>query len=160
VKKIKTLRSSGSFPRTDVFRLADGEKGMANLVFDDANLNPEENYIQAPDAMYDELLAVQGNVNTVLDWDGDLDVYFNLMDIWRQGGIRTVVIVFNGGGVTYKEAKKAVEEGHDLIVINGSGRKADELAKEYSENPNPNVFISQINQPETFRKAILWAGLV
>jgi hypothetical protein len=37
--------------------------------------------------------------------------------------------VFNGGGVTYKEAKKAVEEGHNLIVINGSGRKADELAK-------------------------------
>lgn len=150
----------GSFPRTDVFRLADGEKGMANLVFDDANLNPKETHVQMPDANYDELLAVQGNVNTVLDWDGDLDTYFDLMDIWRQGGAKTAVIVFNGGGVTYKEAKRAVDEGHKLIVINGSGRKADELAKEYLENPNSNVFISELDQPESFRESLQLAGVI
>jgi hypothetical protein len=156
----ENIKVLGSFPRTDVFRLADGEKGMANLLFDSANLNPEKTHVQMPDANYDELLAVQGNVNTFLDWDGDLEVYFDLMDIWRQGGVKTALIMFNGGGVTLKEARKAVEEGHKLIIINGSGRKADELAKEYTENPDPNVFVAELDQPETGVEAMKWAAMI
>jgi hypothetical protein len=156
----ENIKVLGSFPRTDIFRLADGDKGMANLVFDDANLNPEENHVQMPDANYDELLAVQGNVNTILDWDGDLGVYFDLMDIWRQGGAKTALIMFNGGGVTLKEARRGVEENHKLIVINGSGRKADELAKEYGENPDPNVFVADLEQSDSLRDALKWAAML
>ena len=156
----ENIKVLGSFPRTDIFRLADGDQGKANLIFDDANIDEKEEHVQSPDAKYDELLAVQGNVNTKLDWDGDLDTYFDLMDIWRQGGAKTAVITFNGGGVTYKEAKRAVEENHKFIVINGSGRKSDELAAEYKENPNPNVFIAELDQPESLLHCLQAAGLV
>ena len=156
----ENIKVLGSFPRTDVFRLADGNKGQAHLVFDDANLNPEETHVQMPDANYDELLAVQGNVNTILDWDGDLGTYFDLMDIWRQAGTKTALIMFNGGVITLKEARMAVEDGHKLIVINGSGRKADELAKEYNANPDPNVYVAELDQPETGAAAMKWATMV
>ncbi len=58
------IKVLGSFPRTEIFRLAGGEEGKANLLFNDNNIIPEETYLDAPDAQYDELIAVQENVNT------------------------------------------------------------------------------------------------
>ncbi len=154
------IKVLGSFPRTEIFRLTGSDQGQANLLFNDNNIDPEKTYLDAPDARYDELLAVQKNVNKLLDWDGDLEVYFNLMDTWRQGGAKTCIVTYNGGGVTYKEALKAIEDGHKLIVINGSGRKSDELAATYLTNEHKNVFVADIKDAQTLRAGLKWAEIL
>lgn len=76
--------------------------------------------------------VVQKNASEVLDWDGDLQAYFDFaVGLRDDAGWTVAAIVFNGGGVTKKELLGALERGIPVVVVRGSGRAADEFAAQY-----------------------------
>ena len=141
---VKTL---ATFPRT-------GQMTLVNL---HAELSLDEGGNQ-PDARYDELTLVQQGPNELLGWDGDLDTYFELMGIWKELGANQAVLTYNGGGVTYKEAKRAYEFEYPLIIIDGSGRKSDELAIELADKEN--VYIVKAGDTQALRFVLETLGFV
>lgn len=63
-----------------------------------------------------------------LGWDGDVDDYLRLFHEFVKNGWKFGMTVWNGGGLTKKEAILAVNLGWPVFVVRGSGRAADELA--------------------------------
>lgn len=77
------------------------------------------------------LILVQSHSGTPLGWDGDLRMYFDLFgNLVRHGGWKFGTIVYNGGGVTRKEALRSMALGWPVILIQGSGRQADTIIGE------------------------------
>lgn len=78
------------------------------------------------DDRYHHIAAVQANASDVLDWDGDMDRRWTVIDAltdWKR-----VYVIINGGGVTRDaEAYASLEHGVPVIVAKGSGREADAL---------------------------------
>lgn len=107
----------GTAPRTsDYFRLV----GDSRFVLDEHG--------QGPNPGMHVIMLVQEGHTRKLDWDGDLDLAFDLMDVWRQAAqFRVGWIGWNGGGVTEKELLRAAGKGWPVFLVSGSGRKTDEL---------------------------------
>ncbi|MFC9439440.1 hypothetical protein [Nocardia sp. NPDC057030] len=42
---------------------------------------------------------------------------------------RSVTLLINGGAITLRDARNSLSAGHPVIVLNGSGRTADEIAR-------------------------------
>lgn len=114
----------GSIPRTDLLTL----QGESSLVLDQ--------YGTRPNPSMSGILVVQNGADGQLDWDGDVDVYFRLMEQWRTyaGFTALGVITWNGGAITRDEAIKAAKLGWPTIVISGTGRASDELADQIARN--------------------------
>lgn len=78
------------------------------------------------DDRYHHIAAIQKNASEVLDWDGDMERRFTVVDAlsdWRQ-----VYFIINGGAVTRDgEAYAAIKRGMNVIVAKGSAREADAL---------------------------------
>lgn len=62
-----------------------------------------------------------------LEWDGDVDGAFGLFDAYAKTGWPFGLVIWNGGGVTKKEALLAARLGWHIFLVEGSGRVADEL---------------------------------
>ncbi len=137
-EKNEDIKVLGTFPRTDQMTVQ-GQNAALHL----------NDYGDQPNPNYDSVLLVQESVNKTLGWDGDLPLYFEAMDAWKKVGANTAVLVYNGGDVTYDEAKKALELGHKLIIVDKSGRKADELATELVGQEN--VYIANADDAESLR---------
>lgn len=107
----------GTTPRTDMLRL----QGESRLVLDEWGqfLNPTMSGI----------LVVQNGPDGQMEWDGDVDTYFRLMENWRQyAGFSAIgLIAWNGGEVTRDEIYRAAKKGWPVILIRGSGRVTDEI---------------------------------
>lgn len=95
-----------------------------------------------------------------LGWDGDVDGYFALFNTYvQEGGWKFGMPVWNGGGVTQQEALKAASFGWPVFLIEGSGRKADELAAAVREERLMGPFsIVQRDNPASLRNALLRRG--
>jgi len=95
-----------------------------------------------------------------LEWDGDLDGYFALFNTYvREGGWRFGLPVWNGGGVTQTEAIRAANLGWPVFLIEGSGRKADELAAAVRAKRLTGPFsIVRRDDPATLRTALQRRG--
>jgi hypothetical protein len=78
-------------------------------------------------------VVVEQDAANVLDWDGDLSIYLQLLKGWQEQGCATGVVAFNGGGVTWKEIVGTLKNGLPLIAIEGSGRKTDEFITKFRE---------------------------
>jgi len=68
------------------------------------------------------ILIPQSSDGIDLGWDGDLETYFQMLEARRNCGI-----FWNGGGVTKSEIKMSLRHGWDTVLVEGSGRAADEL---------------------------------
>lgn len=107
----------GTTPRTDMLRL----QGESRLVIDEWGqmLNPDMSGI----------LVVQNGPDGDMDWDGDLDAYFKLMENWQKFGAFKALglIAWNGGGVTRTEIIRAAKKKWPVILVKGSGRATDKI---------------------------------
>lgn len=110
------------------------------------------------------MLIVQNGADGELGWDGDLDAYFRLMGQWRSAGGFTAlgVVAWNGGGVTKKEIDRSIAAGWPTIIVNGSGRAADEYAAKVAsgELTAPNVIVVDRSDPQTLRAALVANGFI
>jgi len=92
------------------------------VLVDDSRLQIEGSYGPShPNPAVHTILAVQDQIGGDLMWDGDLETYFKMLQERRN-----CAIVWNGGGVTKTEIKMALRYGWDVILVQGSGRAADE----------------------------------
>lgn len=110
------------------------------------------------------MLIVQNGADGESGWDGDLDAYFRLMGQWKSAGGFTAlgVVAWNGGGVTKKELDRAIAAGWPTIIVNGSGRAADEYAAKVAsgELTAPNVVVVDRADPNTLRAALVAHGFI
>jgi hypothetical protein len=78
------------------------------------------------DNRYHHVAAVQRNASEVLDWDGDMERRFTVVDAltdWTKA-----YLIINGGAVTRDaEIYAAIAKGIPVIVAEGSFREADAL---------------------------------
>jgi hypothetical protein len=137
----------GTIPRTDLLRLQEDSR----LVLDEWGTAPN------PDMA--GILIVQNGADGTLEWDGDLDVYFNLMDYWKIYSRFTALglVAWNGGLVTADEILRSINRGWPTILIKGSGRVTDEICdKIESKDPefagkitskNASIFIVSKDAP-------------
>lgn len=77
--------------------------------------------------------VVQFDPSTVLDWDGDLELYLTLLEGWKMVGKKVAIIALNGGKVTRDEIYKALKRSIPVIVVEGSLREADAFVKAFRD---------------------------
>jgi hypothetical protein len=98
---------------------------------DDSRLVLDESGTLLPNPGVHMIVLVQSNNGLEIDWDGDLNMYFNMFEnLVRHGGWRFGMVVYNGGGVTRSEALRAMTLGWPVILVRESGRQADILVRE------------------------------
>lgn len=114
----------GTVPRTDMLTLQDDSRLVLN----------EYGNVLNPDM--DGVLIVQNGPDGKLDWDGDLDAYFTLMEHWRNyaGFTALGMIAWNGGPITRDEILRSAKKGWPTIIITGTGRVADEISEQLIKN--------------------------
>ena len=117
------------------------------------------------------VVIVQPNPDTDADWDGDLPLYFGLMEHLKDDAGFTAVGVcaWNGGGVTAKEILASAKRGWPTFVVKGSGRKADEFAQKLEDRDpellaqlpaNHKLIIVSKERPEEFRVQLATHGFL
>ena len=72
-------------------------------------------------------------------WGGETPTLYTLASALTEGGIPVVVVLANGGDVTRQEALAAVRHHWPLVIIQGSGRLADEIS---TQVPRPSADIA------------------
>jgi hypothetical protein len=83
--------------------------------------------VSAPNPGVHMIVIVQSRIGDELDWDGDVTTYVNLFNNRRKyAGWQFACIAWNGGGVTMTEIKLTARSGWPVILVEGSGRGADE----------------------------------
>jgi len=102
------------------------------------------------------ILLVQNGAEGLLDWDGDVDVYFEAMKNWEQhADFQNAIISYNGGGVTETEVRKGIKVGWPTILVKGSGRFTDQLIEEYENGETPkNVHVVEIGNAEALNQIL------
>ena len=70
------------------------------------------------------------------EWGGETQVMYGLVSFLAKKKVPTVTILVNGGGLCRKEILSNVRSGIPIIIIEGSGRLADEIAQLYREKPD------------------------
>ena len=98
---------------------------------DDSRLVLSEDGKLLPNPGVHMIVLVQSNNGVALDWDGDLDMYFDMFrNLVVHGKWQVGMIVYNGGGVTRTEALRAMMHQWPVILVQNSGRQADVLIQE------------------------------
>jgi hypothetical protein len=142
----------GTAPRTAVLSL----QGESRLVLDE--------YGTAPNPCLDGLMIVQSGPDAALDWDGDLDKYFSLMEYWKAfaGFSRLGIISWNGGAVTEKEILGSMKRGWTVILVEGTGRKTDEIIEKVRnrELESSSTHIVSKEHPKELRDVLVTNGFI
>jgi hypothetical protein len=148
-----------------------GEMGLVDdsrLVLDTSNgVNPQPGVHMIVAFQNDEPTLGDGT-EQYLGWDGDVDPYFQLFGRFVRLGWLFGLTSWNGGDVTYAEAQRAAESGWPTFLVEGSGRKTDELigqVRPMLENPPSgadlsvfgvqNFVIVQRDDPTTLKSALI-----
>lgn len=120
---------------------------------------------------YDAIVVVQNGIEEKGEWDHDLQLRRNTLNLLRdRSRFRVGGIGWNGGGVTLKELIGTVQSGDPLILCKGSKRKCDELVGQFEagefkvfglkDDAKPaNVLIADSRKPMTLRTLLLDSGL-
>jgi len=122
----------GTLPRTDMLSLQQDSR----LVLDEWGTVPNPSLLG--------ILIVQNGPEGKMDWDGDLDAYFRMMQNWQTyaGFGQLGLISWNGGPITEKEIMRSINLGWPTILIEGSGRVTDEIVAKV--NGRDKEFIKQL----------------
>jgi hypothetical protein len=76
------------------------------------------------------------------------------------GSWQSLLVAYNGGGVTEREVRATAARGWPVLLVNGSGRKCDELAKDgVFLTQHPSVRVCERN-PKSMRAALQLLGVV
>lgn len=68
------------------------------------------------------------------EWGGETDTMFEVAKVLAKG-IPVVTILANGGATAKDEVLRSVQQGWPVLVIEGSGRLADEIATLWKKKP-------------------------
>ena len=123
----------------------------------------EQHYVTIVHPTQDTTLLVQPSADRFASWDDEADECINICDHLRKGYWQGLMIVYNGGKTVEKEIQKWGKLGQSdpfwqVLLIDGSGRKADEYARDAqfrAEHPTINVCN---NTEDDIRKALLELG--
>ncbi len=88
-------------------------------------------------------------------WDDEVEFcrYVTNMLV-RYGAWHSLLVAYNGGGVTEREVRATAKRGWPVLIVQGSGRKCDELAlDEEFLRQHPNVTVCQ-RDAESMREAL------
>ena len=66
-------------------------------------------------------------------WGGETDAFIALAQAWA--GVPVVTLLANGGAIAKDEILRSVRLGWPVLVLEGSGRLADELVQLHQESP-------------------------
>ncbi len=69
------------------------------------------------------------------EWGGETATMYELAQLFSQGSPSTAIIV-NGGAIAIQEALYNVRQKRPIIVLQGSGRAADDIAQLWQEKPS------------------------
>ena len=72
-------------------------------------------------------------------WDGDVRLYMDALGEFAKRGHKVAVGVVNGGDVTKDEALLALTKNIPIIIVEGTGRAADELAAAFKTGDQAQV---------------------
>lgn len=143
----------GTVPRTEMLSL----QGDSRIVLDQWGtvLSPSMSGI----------LVVQNGPEGEMGWDGDLNIYFKLMQDWKTYGGFTALgmIGWNGGAITKDELERAIKLGWPTFLIKGSGRATDELIGEITtsgDTIDPKTFVIEKDNPEILRDLLIGLGFI
>lgn len=114
---------------------------------------PEEGSIAdgaALDPNHSHFILVEG-----AEWSSGTEVMFALASKFATEA-RVVVVLVNGGDETRDEVKRAAKLGWPIVVIQGSGRLADEIATEVTFANEGNFEVFELkDQPEALKQTII-----
>ncbi len=110
--------TAGTTPQTSRATLDVNSKGALNVSKYGAKLDY---------GIHSSTLVQGDNVTSFLDWDGDLNLYTDMMETCQRHGYKTAVVAVNGGPVTKDEILLALSKGIPVILVEGSLRAADEF---------------------------------
>jgi hypothetical protein len=138
-------------------------QGESQLVLD--------SYGTRPNPGIAALLIVQNGTEDTLDWDGDLDDVFSLMkNLLTYAGFTSAgVIAWNGGPITRDEVLRSARLGWPTIIIRGTGRACDDLAREFNTNDptlmdqlpqNHKLIVVDKNEPDVLRAQLVRLGFL
>ena len=69
------------------------------------------------------------------EWGGETAIMYELAHIFSQGR-PSIAIVVNGGAIAIQETLYNVRQQRPIIVLQGSGRAADDIARLWQEKPS------------------------
>ncbi len=80
------------------------------------------------------------------EWGGETETMYELAKVFSEG-CPSVAVLINGGSIAKNEVVYNVRQGRPIIVIEGSGRLADDLARVWQEKPSfiPDPELTEIN---------------
>ena len=84
------------------------------------------------DYRQDAAAVMQKSASQLMDWDGDVAVYFDFMADLKEAGFQTAVITLNGGDITRDEIYGALSRGIPVIAVEGSLRETDAFIKAFA----------------------------
>ncbi|MFC1623263.1 hypothetical protein ACFL16_02545 [Patescibacteria group bacterium] len=123
-RKCKDSVILGVVPRSNELMIS-GEDGL--IVSDEAG----EDYITVVHPEQDACLVVQQSVDQGVSWEAEflecIKITEKLRSLVRW---KSILVSYNGGGVTEKEIVAIAKLGWPVILIKGSGRKSDEYAND------------------------------
>jgi hypothetical protein len=85
------------------------------------------------DYRQDAAAVMQKSASQLMDWDGDVPVYFDFMADLKEAGFKTAVITINGGDITRDEIYGALIRGIPVIAVEGSLRETDAFIKAFRD---------------------------
>jgi hypothetical protein len=85
------------------------------------------------DYRQDAAAVMQKSASELMDWDGDVPVYFDFMADLKDAGFQTAVITLNGGDITRDEIYGALSRGIPVIAVEGSLRETDAFIKAFRD---------------------------
>jgi hypothetical protein len=85
------------------------------------------------DYRQDAAAVMQKSASQLMDWDGDVPVYFDFMADLKEAGFQTGVITLNGGDITRDEIYGALSRGIPVIAVEGSLRETDAFIKAFRD---------------------------
>ena len=127
--------------------------------------NPEDEYFTVVHPDQDAVLLVQQSVDQGVCWEAEYLEAMEITRILRQyAGWRSLLVSYNGGGVTEKEVLATAQAGWPVLLIRGSGRKTDSLAEQLERDfqfrlEHPSIRVCD-RSVDSFRAALQDLGVV
>jgi hypothetical protein len=109
----------------------------------------------------DHCLIVQKSVDDNVGWEAEFKECMSITsDLISFANFKSLLISYNGGGVTEKEILATAEKGWPILLIADSGRKTEEYAKnEKFLADYPNVHVAE-KTAESIRDQLMSLGAI
>jgi hypothetical protein len=107
--------------------------------------NSDNDYVTITHPNQDVCLVLQKSVDHATVWDAEYQACEQIVRHLREyAAWQSVLLTYNGGGITEKEILLWAKNGWPVILVNGSGRKTEEYANDKAFlNDHPHVVVAE-----------------